>query len=218
MARTLDEIIASLAPEYDPERKLVSEQIAAVPGQEGAAVGALEAAKTNAFSDITDAANSRGMLYSGVPIDEQSRYVGERYMPALAAVKQGSADKLTKLQAGLLDINKEQRTKAQGIRDDEVAMDRKAAAEAAQMQLEREKIAAQNARSTSRAAAKAPSKTQIQSELNSDLAAAFNNFNLRPRGYTESVIIKQLIAAYPELSATEVSKQVYAYRKALGYG
>lgn len=113
MAATLEQIMKQLAPTYDPQRALIAQQQAALPGQQAADVAGLDAAKTNAFSDINIQANDRGMSYSGMPIAEQSRYVGERYLPALAGIKNSYADKGFQLQNALLGINQAQSQQAQ---------------------------------------------------------------------------------------------------------
>lgn len=74
----------SLAGQYQPQVDLVNSQIAALPGQQQAVTDSLNQAKVNAFKDITNSANSKGVLFSGVPIDQQSTYVGTKYLPALA--------------------------------------------------------------------------------------------------------------------------------------
>lgn len=113
MASTLEAILASRKSLYDPQRALVQKQMEAMPAQQAADVAGLETAKTNAFGDITNQANDRGMVYSGAPIQEQQRYVGERYLPALAGVKNNYADRLSKLEAALLGINQDETTTAQ---------------------------------------------------------------------------------------------------------
>lgn len=77
----------SLSAEYDPQTKLINSQIAQLAPQQTAQEAALEQAKVNAFSDITKGANARGVMFSGVPIDQQAQYVGTKYLPAVANVK-----------------------------------------------------------------------------------------------------------------------------------
>lgn len=74
----------SLATQYQPQVDQLNSQIAALPGQQAAQMSALDQAKVNAFKDITSSANSKGVLFSGVPIDQQSTYVGTKYLPAVA--------------------------------------------------------------------------------------------------------------------------------------
>lgn len=74
----------SLAGQYQPQTDLINSQIADLPRQQQAVQSSLDQAKVNAFKDITNSANSKGVLFSGVPIDQQSTYVGTKYLPAVA--------------------------------------------------------------------------------------------------------------------------------------
>lgn len=69
---------------YDPQTQLVQSQIDQLPTQQAAQQASLDQAKVNAFKDITNSANSKGVLFSGVPVDQQSTYVGTKYLPAVA--------------------------------------------------------------------------------------------------------------------------------------
>jgi len=88
-------------------------------------------------------ASSRGMSYSGMPIAEQSRYVGEKYLPAMAQLKQQQTQQQYGLQTNLNDIYSKRLTQAQGLQQQELAReeavrqaeaDRQAKLQAAQMQ------------------------------------------------------------------------------------
>ena len=119
MAQSLAQIMSSLSGQYDPQAKLIQDQQAALPGQETAAIGGLDQAKTNAFQGINDAANARGMSYSGAPIKEQQVYTGERYLPALAGIKQNTQQQGYQLQSALLGVRQQQGAQAQGIQADQ---------------------------------------------------------------------------------------------------
>lgn len=136
MAQTVAEIYNSLNPTYDPYRQLAQQQIDALPGQETAAIAAADTAKGNAFHDVTNQAVARGALYSGVPIDEENRYVGEQYAPKIAGIKTDTLNNRSKLQLGLLDVNKEQGMQAQSRHDTQVEADQRVAAQAAAQALE----------------------------------------------------------------------------------
>lgn len=77
----------SLGTQYQPQVDLVNSQIAQLAPQQEAEQASLDQAKVNAFKDITNSANSKGVLFSGVPIDQQSTYVGTKYLPAVANLK-----------------------------------------------------------------------------------------------------------------------------------
>lgn len=74
----------SLGTEYNPQTKLINSQIAQLAPQQAAQQASLDQAKVNAFSSIDQDSNARGVLFSGVPIDQQAQYVGTKYLPAVA--------------------------------------------------------------------------------------------------------------------------------------
>lgn len=78
------DVYNSLQGQYQPQQQQVQSQIDALPGQQQAQMSALDQAKVNAFKDITNQANSRGVIFSGVPIDQQATYTGTKYLPAVA--------------------------------------------------------------------------------------------------------------------------------------
>jgi len=104
VARSIDQITAELNSAYQPQIDVVNKQMAELPAYYQAQQGGLDTAKTNAFGDITNMASSRGMSYSGMPIAEQSRYVGEKYLPAMAQLKQQQTQQQYGLQTNINDI------------------------------------------------------------------------------------------------------------------
>lgn len=91
MARALADIITEISSSYNPMREranaLYNKQFSELAPQETADLSGLEQAKQNAFESISTGANRRGMFYSGVPIAEQSKYIGENYLPSIASLK-----------------------------------------------------------------------------------------------------------------------------------
>lgn len=177
MPQTVDQIIASRASLYNPQRTLIGQQQAALPGQEAADVAGLDTAKTNAFSDIAVGANNRGMTYSGVPISEQSRYIGEKYLPAVAGVKNTYAANRSKLEAALLGINQDEATTAQKIQSDQSTAEANAAAKAEATQIARERLAITVAKANT---PKEPSTADRQLAFNQDLAGAYQYLKTNP--------------------------------------
>ncbi len=136
MARSVDQIIGELNSVYQPQIDNINKQVAELPAYYQAQTAGVNQAKENAFRDITGAASSRGMLYSGMPIAEQTRYTGEKYLPALAQLKQQENQQRFGFQTQLTDIYGKRMAQAQAIQQQE--LDREM-----QAQLERERIAAQ---------------------------------------------------------------------------
>lgn len=81
------DVFNSLQGQYQPQVDLINSQVADLPRQQQAVTDSLNQAKVNAFKDITNSANSKGVLFSGVPVDQQSTYVGTKYLPAVAQNK-----------------------------------------------------------------------------------------------------------------------------------
>lgn len=90
------------------------------------------------------------MLYSGMPIAEQSRYTGTKYLPALAQLEAQKNQQQFSLTSALNDLNMKKYTQAQAVRQQELDREEQARqAEAnrqAQLQAARE-AAARSARS-----------------------------------------------------------------------
>lgn len=69
---------------YNPQTQFIQSQIDLLPTYYNPQKEALKQAKVNAFRDIGNEAQSRGMFFSGFQPHEQARYLGEKYLPALA--------------------------------------------------------------------------------------------------------------------------------------
>lgn len=74
---------------FAPQIDLVRRQYEATLPQFQAQEASLEQAKVNAFRDIGDIANRRGVFFGGFQPNEQARYVGEKFLPEMAKVQQG---------------------------------------------------------------------------------------------------------------------------------
>lgn len=139
MARALSDIMTELNSVYNPQRdrsqQFYNQGIEQLAPQEQADMGGLEQAKTNAFESINTGANRRGMFFSGIPLAEQGKYVGENYLPSIAGLKNRYAgirgNLYQTLAQQLGDIDVRQREFGQGIYNSEVQAD-----------IERERIAA----------------------------------------------------------------------------
>lgn len=102
-----------LAPAYDPQTQQINSEIGQLQPQQDAQQASLDQAKLNAFRDITNSANSKGVLFSGVPIDQQAQYVGTKYLPAVANLKATFANNKNSLVSQLNALNAERVKTAQ---------------------------------------------------------------------------------------------------------
>ena len=126
--------MAELENTYKPQKDLYNAQLAQLPAQYEAQTQGLNVAKENAFRDILGAASARGIAYSGMPIQEQTRYTGEKYLPALAALKADQNQRQFSLQDALAKILQGQTSQAYDLRNAQL----KAEQEAAQAEADRQ--------------------------------------------------------------------------------
>lgn len=152
MAREIQQIMQELETAYAPQRQAVQERMNQLPGFYEAQRAGVDTARTNAFQDITRQANARGVVYSGAPIQEQQRYVGERYLPALAQLSGQEGEQRFGLQQALNQLGERQLTYAQQIRQKEQELDEARRQFDLQMQAQRE-AEARAAKAAARAAA-----------------------------------------------------------------
>jgi len=122
MARQLDQILQELNSVYAPQKDQYAQQIAAVDPQMQAEQAGLDAAKTDAFNQITTGANRRGLLFSGIPVSEQAKYLGSTYLPSIANLKGRYAQQKFNLTDALNQIGQKQYSEATGIYQNEQAL------------------------------------------------------------------------------------------------
>lgn len=147
--QNLEEIIAQLEPGNAGVRNIYNTQLAAIPGQTQAMREGLEVGKQNEFRNIRRTANASGNAFSGVPVEEQMRYVGEKYMPSLAAAEGAAIQQQTELQKALAMLDLETRNRAFDTREGQLksrqAFEEAERDRAFQMQKQREALAAEAA-------------------------------------------------------------------------
>jgi hypothetical protein len=83
----------------------------------------LEAAKNDAFGQITDQANRRGLFYSGIPIAEEQKYTGATFLPAVANLYSRYRQQRFNLQDALAKLTSEQYLRGQDIYQTELNRD-----------------------------------------------------------------------------------------------
>jgi hypothetical protein len=117
MARTLEQIIAEINPNFQAQTKSLQDQQALIPGQIQTQETALGARKDSAFGDILSGARRRGtgVAFGGIPLAEQSKYLATDYMPALANLRSQGQQQAMSLQDAILGINERRDTLGQQI-------------------------------------------------------------------------------------------------------
>jgi hypothetical protein len=118
MAQTIDfynqTASQQVSPIYDEQTTGVNTQVEQAKNDPyySELLKGLEATKNREFTGIEGRAAARGALYSTAPTQQQSAFLGEKYMPAVAEVKRTQQERINKLQEMLADIRTK---KAQAI-------------------------------------------------------------------------------------------------------
>lgn len=105
----------SLDSVYTPQVNQVQSEIDQLPGEQQAQQSSLDQAKVNAFQDITNSANSKGVLFSGFTPDQQAQYIGTKYLPAVANLNTTFQNNKNTLLDKINQINSTRSQQAQGI-------------------------------------------------------------------------------------------------------
>ena len=216
MPQALPDILAQLDTVYNPQKQTVQKQIDALPAEQQAQMQGLDQAKANAFGDINVQANDRNLSYSGMPIQEQAKYTGATYLPAVASLKSTYANKGFALQSALQQLEADRVKQAQGIYTSQANAEADAAAK---VQAARISAAANPGLGFGLAAGSTPAgqtstvpspqdqaMSVIQHYLTADYATRWNP------GFTERTLIPRLQHDYPQLAA-QIPAMVYNYRK-----
>lgn len=119
--RSLDELMAATQSIYDPQRQAINQQINQTSSQLPQLEQGLFAAKDRAFKDISQLASNKGMLFSGFAPEQQARYTGEKFLPALTGLRSKVQDNIGRLQSALLGLDTEQRKGAMTTREGDLS-------------------------------------------------------------------------------------------------
>lgn len=224
LAQTLDQIITALNPGYDPQRALIQQQQAALPGQYQAQQQGLQAQDAQANQDILSQAQQRGLGFSGIPVGEQAKYNATTFMPAMAKLQSDQLSQQNGLADQLNKLNADQRTQAFGMQQNQQAQDleqQKFAEQQRQFNLNYalQQQAAKRAASGGGGigigggapAAAPPSLAQAIQQGFRGYTAALGRAN---PGYAEK-LISNLVADYGgnPTANQQIAGQVYGYRK-----
>jgi len=120
MPRALQDIITELNAVYNPQRDVYNQQISGLDPALEAEQRGLQQQKQDSFQQITDQANRRGLFYSGLPIQEEQKYVGGQYLPAIANLHSKYANQRFGLQETLAKLTADQYNQASGLRQAEL--------------------------------------------------------------------------------------------------
>jgi len=169
MPPTYEQAYAQLGSTYDPQVASVNQQIAGLQPLQDAQQAGLDQAKVNAFRDITNSANQKGVLFSGFTPDQQAQYVGTKYLPAVANLKQTFTNQRTSLLDKINAINAQRSQQATSTVSAAQAAAATNAYHQAQLQLGYARLA-------QGAGGRAPTQSQIQSAVTNHIIGQFNQY------------------------------------------
>lgn len=86
--RELNSVITELSKSLDPKKALIDQDISANEQSGVAQMQGLDARKDEAFGQIEQGAQNKGMFFSGFSPDAQAKYTSSTYLPALAQLQQ----------------------------------------------------------------------------------------------------------------------------------
>lgn len=112
--QTLAEAMAELNPAYAQSQKVIQKRQAGLGAKYDAQRAGITAERGEGFNVINNQATARGGSFSGVPVEEQSRYLSTKYLPGLQQADYQQNEEDLTLQGELAGINKEIRVGAIG--------------------------------------------------------------------------------------------------------
>lgn len=85
--QTLAQVMADLNPAFQGQEANIAKQKVTVGQTYDAQRSAITAEKGQGFNDINDSARGRGVgaAFSGIPVDEQARYLSTKFLPGMQA-------------------------------------------------------------------------------------------------------------------------------------
>lgn len=111
--QTLAEAMRDLDPAYASSRDMIAKRQQALPAKYDAQRAGIYAARGEGFNTINNQATGRGASFSGIPQDEQARYLSTKFLPGLQQADFQQNEEDLNLQGQLAGIDKEQRLGAQ---------------------------------------------------------------------------------------------------------
>ena len=118
--RTTGQITKTLNKSIAPRKKNIRGMIGRAGERYVAEQQGLEAKQQQQFGQITEGANNRGLLFSGIPLAEQADYTATEFLPALAGLTNQKEDRISSLQDQILSLDQDVLQRALGIRQQEL--------------------------------------------------------------------------------------------------
>lgn len=136
--RELNSLVSELTKAITPQNQLLDKSI-----EQNATAGAaqelgLAAKKDNAFGEIVQGAQDKGMMFSGFSPDEQAKYTSSTYLPALAQLQATIAETRSNLLGKKADLGASVYNKAFDTRESDITAKRGWEVQEARNSFERE--------------------------------------------------------------------------------
>ena len=112
--QTLAQAMVDLDPAYAASRSVVERRRSALPQKYDAQRAGIYAERGEGFNAINNQATGRGASFSGIPQDEQARYLSTKFLPGLQQADFQQNEEDMRLEGELAGLSKEQRLSAQG--------------------------------------------------------------------------------------------------------
>ena len=120
--RDLQSLIAEQQAGLKPQLGLIDQDIQANDNSGQAQIAGLGAQQQQAFGQIEQGAQNKGMFFSGFSPDQQAKYTGSTYLPALAQLQSTIAGTRSSLLGKKADLNKGAFDVATNQRDQDLAV------------------------------------------------------------------------------------------------
>ncbi len=112
--QTLAEAMAELNPAYAQSQQVIQKRQAGLGAKYDAQRAGITAERGEGFNAINNQATSRGGSFSGVPVEEQSRYLATKYLPGLQQADYQQNEEDLTLQGQIAQLNMQKTTSALG--------------------------------------------------------------------------------------------------------
>lgn len=112
--QTIAQAMAELNPAYAESKAIVGKQQAGLGAKYDAQRAGITAERGEGFNVINNQATARGGSFSGIPVEEQARYLSTKFLPGMQQADYQQNEEGLALQGQIAAMNKELRTNAVG--------------------------------------------------------------------------------------------------------
>ncbi len=222
--RDLNALVGEIGQAYQPQYQTIDNDVAFNEKSGVAATAGLQAQQQQAFGGIEQAAQNKGMFFSGFSPSEQANYTSTVYLPKLAELNQTIAQTRNQLLGRKAELDTDIRNKAFATRESDLGALRTWEQQQAQRAFEAEqnRLKAEADLRATRVASSGggggrSSGAQKTPPVNRFLEDAFHGYKPAGKGgeayYTENQVIPALVQNYG-MSKKQASEIAYGYRQA----